>query len=73
MVGGNIASAPASEPRWILLVLAVLAVCILIPATLYLALKPDTEEPRSATPAKNKTAVEANSPRDIGKELKPRR
>jgi hypothetical protein len=72
MAGGTVA-APPSEPRWILLVLAVLAVCILIPATLYLVLKPDTEEPHSATPAKNKTAVESNSPRDIGKELRPRR
>jgi hypothetical protein len=72
MAGGNVAPT-GSEPRWILLVLAVLAVCILIPAGLYLALKPESEEPHSATPAKNKTTVESSNPRDVGKELRPRR
>jgi hypothetical protein len=70
IAGGQIA-APASEPRWILLVLAVLAVCILIPAALYLALRPGQDEPlHSATPAKNATSVELSKPKDVGKRLR---
>jgi hypothetical protein len=56
-----------AEPRWIVLVLMVLAVCILIPTALYLALRGRNDEPRVETPATQVTPVELSRPRDIGK------
>ena len=61
---------PREEPRWIVLVLGVLAICILIPTVLYFVLhaRADDAPPEETPPAvKAVVTVQTAQPRDIGK------
>lgn len=60
--------APIEEPRWIVLVLGVLAVCILIPTVLYLVLHSRNDEAApEETPVRGVVTIQTAQPRDYPK------
>ncbi len=59
---------PMEEPRWIVLVLGVLAVCILIPTVLYVVLRSRTDDaPVEETPTRANVTIQTVQPRDVPK------
>jgi hypothetical protein len=58
---------PAEEPRWIVLVLAVLAVCILIPTVLYVVLRRGDEAAPDETPVRGVVTTQTAQIRDYPK------
>jgi hypothetical protein len=66
--GPAIYEQPREEPRWIVLVLGVLALSILIPTILYFVLrpKPDDSAPEE-TPVRPVVTVQTAQPKDVGK------
>ncbi len=59
---------PMEEPRWIVLVLGVLAVCILIPTVLYVVLRSRADDAAAEeTPTRANVTIQNVQPRDVGK------
>ena len=68
---GGVARAPSEEPRWIVLVLGVLAVCILIPTVLYLVLRSRADDALpEETPVRAVVTVQTAQPKDVGKKVR---
>lgn len=64
----NVPRPPGEEPRWIVLVVGVLAVCILIPTVLYVVLRSRADDTAAEeTPVRANVTIQTVQPRDVGK------